>query len=115
MDNFGWQRKKAVWTNAILILVLSMPCVLGFNVWSSFTIAGMDIQTFEDFLVSNILLPGGSLIFLLFCTTKFGWGFENYLEEANSGKGMKMSLKFKPFFQFVVPVLIVIILLQGLL
>ena len=115
MDNFGWQRKKAVWTNAILILVLSMPCVLGFNVWSSFTIAGMDIQTFEDFLVSNILLPGGSLIFLLFCTTKFGWGFENYLEEANSGKGMKMSLKFKPFFQFVVPLLIVIILLQGLL
>ena len=115
MDSFNWDRKKSVLINGVLVFVLSLPCLLGFNVWSSFTIAGMDIQTFEDFLVSNILLPSGALIFLLFCVTKYGWGFDNYLKEANTGKGIMMARALKPFFQYVMPILIVVILLQGLI
>ena len=93
-----------------------MPCVLGFNLWSGVQVPGIgNIQTFEDFLVSNLLLPLGSLVYLLFCVTKWGWGFENYLAEANTGKGVKMPRALKPFFQFVLPVLILVILIQGLL
>ena len=113
-DSFGWERKKSVIINGIAVFLLSIPCVLGFNVWSGFTIAGLNIQGIEDFLVSNLLLPGGSLIFLLFCVTRYGWGFDNYLAEANTGKGIKLSAKLKPFFQYVLPVLIVILLIQGL-
>ena len=68
----------------------------------------------EDFIVSNLLLPIGSLIYLLFCVTKWGWGFDNYLEEANTGRGLKLSAKLKPYFQFILPLLIVFILIQGL-
>ena len=78
-------------------------------------IGGRDVLDSEDFLVSNLLLPLGSLIYLLFCVTKWGWGFDNYIEEVNTGSGLKMSRKLKPYFQFVLPVLILIILIQGLL
>ena len=78
-------------------------------------IGGRDILDSEDFIVSNLLLPIGSLIYLLFCVTKWGWGFDKYLAEANRGKGLKLSPKLKPYFQWVLPVLILIILLQGLL
>ena len=92
-----------------------MPCVLGYNVWKDLTlIGGRDVLDSEDFIVSNLLLPLGSLIYLLFCTTKWGWGFDNYLKEANTGNGLKLSPKFKPFFQFVIPALVVIILIYGL-
>lgn len=115
IDNFGWSRKKAVWINAIFILVASMPCVLGYNLWSDVRlIKGKDILGSEDFLVTNLLLPLGSLIYLLFCVTKWGWGFDKYLEEVNTGKGLKMSRKLKPYFQFVLPILILVILVQGL-
>lgn len=115
MDNFGWDRKKAVWINALFILIASMPCVLGYNVWSDVRlIGGRDVLDSEDFLVSNLLLPIGSLVYLLFCTTKWGWGFDNYLKEANEGQGLKLSPKLKPFFQFVLPVLILVILISGL-
>ncbi len=115
IDNFGWSRKKAVWINVIFILVASMPCVLGYNLWSDVRlIKGKDILDSEDFLVSNLLLPLGSLIYLLFCVTKWGWGFDRYLEEVNTGKGLKMSRKLKPYFRFVLPVLILVILVQGL-
>ena len=116
IDNFGWSRKKSVLVNFPIILIGSIPCVLGFNVWSSLTLIGeRGVLDSEDFLVSNLLLPLGSLIFLLFCVTKFGWGFDRYLEEANTGKGLKLSRKLKPYFQFILPLMILFILIQGLL
>ncbi len=114
-DTFGWSRKKSALLNGLFLLVACMPCVLGYNVWSGVSlIRGMNIMDSEDFLVSNLILPGGSLIFLLFCVTKWGWGFDKYLEEVNTGTGIRMSRKFKPFFQFVLPVLILLILILGL-
>lgn len=116
MDNFGWSRRKSVVFNLILVALASVPCVLGYNVWSGFhPIPGKDVLDSEDFLVSNILLPGGSLVFLLFCVTKWGWGFDSYLKEANTGAGIRISPKLKYYFRFVLPVLILIILIQGLL
>lgn len=115
IDNFGWSRKKASIVNCIFVLIASLPCVLGYNVWSDLHIIGeRDVLDSEDFLVSNLLLPAGSLVFLLFCVTKWGWGFDKYLEEANQGEGLKVSKHLKYYFKFVLPVLILIILIQGL-
>ncbi len=116
MDNFGWDRKKAVIVNLVFVLIASIPCVLGYNVWSDLRlIGGRDILDSEDFIVSNLLLPIGSLIYLLFCVTKWGWGFDNYLAEANTGKGIKMPRQLKYYFMFVLPVLILVILISGLI
>ena len=115
IDNFNWKRNKAVIIACILILVGSIPCVLGYNLWSNIhPFPGKDFLDSEDFIVSNILLPSGSLVFLLFCTWKWGWGFDNYLEECNKGMGPKMSKVFKNYFKFVLPLLILFILIQGL-
>ena len=119
IDNFGWSRKKAALANGVFILIASMPCVLGYNLW--YFEAALpngsvgQVLDIEDFLVSNLLLPLGSLMYLLFCVTKWGWGFDRYLDEANSGKGVKISRALKPYFQFVLPVLILVILIQGFL
>lgn len=113
IDMFGISRTKSVIINAVIILIASLPCVFGFNIWSGFELFGQNVLGMEDFLVSNILLPVGSLIYLLFCVTKFGWGFDNYLTECNTGKGMKFSRFLKPYFQFVLPVLVLIVLVQG--
>ncbi len=116
VDNLGWSRKKSVTFNLIFLLIASMPCVLGYNIWSDLHLIGArDVLDSEDFLVSNILLPAGSLIFLLFCVTKAGWGFENYLRETNRGRGMKLPGWMKGYLQFVLPVLILIILVRGLI
>ena len=115
MDTFGWSRKKAALINGLLMAVLSLPCVLGFNVWSHVRLGGRGVLDMEDFAVSNLLLPIGSLVYLLFCVTKWGWGFDKYLAEANRGSGLKLSPKLKPYFQWVLPVLILLILVQGLL
>ena len=116
MDNFGWSRKKSVVINCIFILIASLPCVLGYNLWSDLhLIGGRDVLDTEDFIVSNLLLPIGSLIYLLFCVSKWGWGFDNYLAEANQGSGLKMSPRLKRYFQFVLPLLILVILIQGLI
>ena len=115
-DNFGWSRKKSALLNGLFLLAAGIPCVLGHNVWSGVTlIRGMGIMDTEDFLVSNLILPGGSLVFLLFCVTRYGWGFDKYLEEANTGTGIRMSRKLKPFFQFILPILILVILIRGLI
>ena len=115
-DSFHWRRKKAVILNCIFMLVASLPALLGYNVLKDVRlIRGMDILDSEDFIVSNLILPLGSLIFLLFCVTKWGWGFDKYLAEANEGSGIKLSPNLKPVFQFVLPVLIVIIFVCGLL
>lgn len=116
MDNFGWSRKKAALINGIIILVASIPCVLGYNVWSNIhPIGGRDILDSEDFIVSNILLPLGSLVYLLFCVTRYGWGFEKYREEANIGKGLKVSAWMKWYFLLVLPVLILAIFIIGII
>ena len=116
MDTFGWSRKNAAVINGLLLLVLSLPCVFGYNLWSNVRlIGGRDVLDTEDFLVSNLLLPIGSLVYLLFCVSKWGWGFDKYLAEANKGAGMKFSPKLKLYFQWILPILILIILIQGLL
>lgn len=116
IDMFGFSRRKAVIANCVFLLLASMPCLLGYNVLSGVhLIGGRDVLDTEDFLVSNLLLPLGSLVYLLFCTTKWGWGFDNYLAEANAGEGLKLSAKLKPFFQFVLPALILLIFISGLL
>ena len=109
---------KAAWQMAHAALaVLGLPCALGYNVWSGIQPlgAGSTVLDFEDFLVSNILLPGGSLVYLLFCVTKWGWGFDKYTAECNTGSGPKMPQWVKPYFKYVLPVLIAVILVQGLL
>ena len=113
IDMFKISRTKSVIINAVIILIASLPCVFGFNIWSGFELFGQNVLGMEDFLVSNILLPVGSLIYLLFCVTKFGWGFDNYLAECNTGKGMKFAGFLKPYFQFVLPILVLIVLVQG--
>ena len=116
MDTFGISRKKAVLINGVLLALLSLPCVFGYNIWSDFhPILGKDVLDSEDFLVSNLLLPIGSLVYLLFCVSKWGWGFDKYVAEANKGKGLKFAKWLKPYFQFILPALIVVIFLQGLL
>ena len=117
MDTFHFSRKKACVVGGVFILIASIPCVLGFNLLSGFTPlgAGSTVLDGEDFLVSNLLLPLGSLVYLLFCVSKWGWGFDKYLAEANTGKGLKLPRGLKYYFQFVLPVLILVILVQGLL
>ena len=116
MDAFHLDRRKSVLAGGAFILIASLPCVLGYNLWSGLTfLGGKNVLDTEDFLVSNLLLPIGSLIYLLFCVSRWGWGFDNYLAEANTGEGVKLPRWLKPYFQFVLPVLIVVILVQGLL
>lgn len=115
IDMFGWSRNKAALVNGVIILIASLPCVFGYNIWSDLNlIGGRDVLDSEDFIVSNLLLPIGSLVYLLFCVTKWGWGIEKYLDEANTGKGLNISKKLKPYFQFILPLLILFILIQGL-
>ena len=115
IDMFGWSRNKAALVNGVIILIASLPCVFGYNIWSDLNlIGGRDVLDSEDFIVSNLLLPIGSLVYLLFCVTKWGWGFEKYLDEVNTGKGLNISKKLKPYFQFILPLLILFILIQGL-
>ena len=115
MDKWNMSRGKACLINGILIAILSMPCVLGFNVWSDFTIAGKNILDMEDFAVSNILLPVGSLVYLLFCVSRVGWGFKNYQSEANTGTGAKIPNWIRGYVTFVLPVIIAVILILGLI
>ena len=116
MDCFGWKRKKSSITWCVILLMTSLPCALGFNLWSQVhLIRGMNIMNSEDFIVSNLLLPIGALVFLLFCVSRWGWGFDRYLEEANTGTGVKIPRGMKHYFRWVLPLLILVILVQGLL
>ena len=115
MDLSGWSRKKACLINGIAMFILSIPCILGFSVWKDVQVAGKGIMDMEDFLVSNLLLPIGSLLFVLFCTTRYGWGWEKFLAEANEGKGLKVAKWMRPYMTFVLPVIILVLLIVGLL
>ena len=114
-DLTGCSVKKAVLVNTFVIIALSIPCVLGFNAWSSFAPfgEGSTILDLEDFLVSNNLLPIGSLVYLLFCTSRYGWGFENFLKEANAGEGLRFPRWVKGYVSYVIPVIILFIFIQG--
>ncbi|MBR1972452.1 MAG: sodium-dependent transporter [Oscillospiraceae bacterium] len=113
----GWDRKKTCWVCCIGIFLLSLPCLLGYNIWSNFRpIAGRDVLDSEDFLVSNILLPVGSLLFIVFCTTRYGWGWDKFVAEANEGAGLKVAnSKFMRFYMtYVLPAIVAVIFVVGL-
>ena len=115
IDLWGWTRKKSVLVNLILILVLSMPCVLGFNVWSGIAPlgAGSTIQDLEDFIVSNNLLPLGSLMYLLFCTSRYGWGWDRFIAEADAGKGIKFPQWARFYVSYILPLIVLFIFVMG--
>ena len=115
MDRWGWSRRKAVLINLIAMLLLSMPCVLGFNVWSSIQPlgAGSSIMDLEDFLISDNLLPLGSLVYLLFCVSRKGWGWDNFIEEANTGAGLQFPKKIRFYVTWILPFVMVIIFIVG--
>lgn len=116
VEKFNITRKKAVLINIIIISVLSLPCVFGFNILSSLHPLGGEstILDFEDFLVSNLILPAGSLMYLFFCISKRGWGFDNYLKEANTGVGPKIPRWIKPYYKYIMPIIMLILLVQGI-
>ena len=115
MDLFGWTRKKSVLVSAVLVMILSMPAVLGFNVLSFLQPLGegSTIMDLEDFIVSNNLLPLGSLGYLLFCTSRNGWGWDAFIKEANSGDGLKFPTGLKAYVAWGIPALIAFIYLKG--
>ena len=113
-DLTGWERKKASLICGGSLAVLTMPCVLGFTVLSHISILGLSIMDFEDFLVSSILLPTGSLIFAIFCVCRYGWGWKNFVSEANIGKGAKVANWMRWYMTFVLPLIVGFILVYGL-
>ena len=116
MDITGWNRKKASLVSGIGVFVLSLPCILGFNVLSGFVpfAEGSSVLDLEDFIVSNVLLPLGSLIFVIFCVSRYGWGWDNFVAEANEGKGLKVAKWMRPIVAYVVPVIILVIFIMGI-
>ena len=115
MDLWGWSRKKASFINMILLIILSIPCILGFNVLSGFQPLGpgTGILDLEDFIISYNLLPLGSLVYLLFCVTRYGWGFDKYMDEMNTGEGLKMPRWLRGYLTWILPIIILVVLVQG--
>ena len=116
MDMTGWSRKKSCIVNGISLLVLSMPCALGFNVLSDIKPFGgtSGIMDLEEFIVSYILLPLGSLVYIIFCTRKFGWGWDNFTKEANTGEGIKVSNKTRIYMTYILPLMVFGLFIYGL-
>jgi len=117
MDFTGWSRKKTCIIDGILMFFLSIPCILGFNLWSAFQPLGpgSGVLDLEDFIVSNLILPVGSLIFIIFCVTRYGWGWDKFVAEANEGKGLKVANWMRPYVTYVLPVMVLVILIMGLI
>ena len=115
IDLWGFSRKKAVICNVFAIILLSLPCILGFNVLSGFQPLGpgTNIMDLEDFIISNNILPLGSVIFVIFCASKNGWGWDNFIKEANTGKGIKFPTCIRNYMLWVIPVVVAIIYLKG--
>lgn len=116
MELTGASRKKSSLVNLFLIIALSVPCVLGYNVWSwdGFSVFGGAVLDFEDFLVSNLFLPLGSLVYLLFCVTRYGWGWENYKKEVNTGEGLKVHDWMRGYVTYGLPLIVIFIFLFGI-
>ena len=116
MDLTGWSRKKTAGINIVLMILLSMPCVLGFNVWSGFQPfgPGSNVLDLEDFLVSNLWLPLGSLVYLLFCTSRYGWGWKNFQNEANDGGGIKVRDGIRFYVSYILPLIVLVIFVLGI-
>lgn len=116
MELTSWSRKKSSFINAIAIILLSIPCVLGYNLWSwdGFAVFGGAVLDFEDFLVSNLFLPLGSLVYLLFCTSRYGWGWKNFTTEANTGKGLKIQNWMRGYITYILPLIVLFIFFFGL-
>ena len=111
----GWSRKKTCLICCIGIFLLSLPCLLGYNLWSGVRpIAGHDILDSEDFMVSNVMLPLGSALYVLFCTVRYGWGWKNFMAEANEGTGLKVAQWMRPYMTYVLPVIVLVIFIIGL-
>lgn len=117
MDLFKWSRKKASLLNGVFLAFACMPCVLGWNVWSGFQPLGegTNVMVLEDFFVSNLALPLGSLIFILFCVTRYGWGWDKFVAEANEGEGFKVQKWMRPYVTYVLPVIVGTIFVIGIL
>ena len=115
MDLFHWSRKKSCLINLVALIVLSLPCVFGYNIWSAIQPLGegSTILDLEDFIVSNMMLPVGSLVYLLFCVTRYGWGFDHYLKEANTGEGIRMPGGVRFYVTFILPVLLFFLTVKG--
>ena len=115
MDLTNCSRAKAVVINLIAIVILSLPCILGFNVLSGFQPlgAGSNVLDLEDFIVSNNLLPLGSLVYLLFCTSRYGWGWKKFCEEANAGEGIKFPKWTRIYVSYILPLIVLFIFVQG--
>ena len=116
MDAFGWSRRKAGFVTGAVLFFLALPCLLGFNIWGSVHPLGAEtcILDFEDFLVSNLILPLGGLAFALYCCHRFGWGWRNFLTEANTGRGPRVPSVLRVYCAYILPTLIVIIFILGL-
>ena len=116
MDLTGWSRKKTAAINIVLMILLSLPCVLGFNVWSGFQPfgPGSNVLDLEDFLVSNLWLPLGSLVYLLFCTSRYGWGWTNFQNEANDGGGIKVRDGIRFYVSYILPLIVLVIFVLGI-
>ena len=116
MDLFGFSRKKSCVVNCLAMLVLALPCILGFNLLSGFTPfgEGTNVLDLEDFIVSNVLLPVGSLLFVIFCTSRYGWGWKKFTEEANTGKGLKVANWMRGYMSYVLPIIIIVLFVVGI-
>ena len=115
IDTHGWTRRRACLVNAIALVILCVPCILGFNLWSGFQPlgAGTGVLDLEDFIVSSTLLPLGSLLFLAFCCTKKGWGWENFLAEADTGNGLGFPRRLKLYIKWILPAIVLAIFIKG--
>lgn len=114
-DLTDWGRKKTILILAVVIFLLSLPCLLGFNVWSGFQPfgPGTGVLDLEDFIVSNNLLPLGSLIYLAFCTSRYGWGWDNFMKEADTGKGMAFPKWVRFYATYILPLIVLYIFVSG--
>lgn len=117
MDLFGWTRKKACYINMVLVSVLSLPCALGYNLLSGFQPlgSGSTVLDLEDFIVSNLLLPLGSIVYLLFCVSGKGWGWDHFVAEANTGKGAKIQQWMRGYLTCILPIIVLIVFIMGII
>ena len=117
MDQFGWSRKQSGLYNTIILFVLSLPCALGFNVWSFLQPLGegSSVLDFEDLIVSNYILPIGAFIFVVFCTSRYGWGWDKFIEEADQGEGMKVMPWMRPYVTYVLPLIVILVFILGVI